>query len=253
MATAGRYTWAIRAGPTLRPATGSVVAGSGSALLLSAVSAQPATVSPNGDGYADATTIRYTLGTPATVTATVLDGDGVALATLFSEAKPAGAQAFRWLADALPDGGYSVLIVAKTLDGREIASSVPVSVNRTLASVSPSPKFVSPNGDGRADSLRVAFTLAVDADVAVTVRSGASVAATLFSGRLPAGPRAVDWDGKIAGVPLPDGSYHAVVEATTLSGTATQPDQARRRHDRARPASGVGLQTPAPRSASPRP
>jgi N-acetylmuramoyl-L-alanine amidase/FlgD Ig-like domain len=223
VAAPGRYTWAIRAGPTLRPATGSVVAGSGSTLLLSAVAAQPATVSPNGDGYADATTIRYTLGTPATVTATVLDGDGVALATLFSEAKPAGAQAFRWLADALPDGGYSVLIAAKTLDGREVASSVPVSVNRTLGSVSSTPKFLSPNGDGRADSLRVAFTLAADADVVVTVRSGATVTATIFAGRLPVGPRAVDWDGKIAGVPLPDGTYEAVVEATTLSGTAAQP------------------------------
>jgi hypothetical protein len=222
LAPPGRYTWAIRAGPTVRPATGSVVAGGGSALLLSAVSAQPATVSPNGDGFADATTIRYTLGTPATVTATVLDGDGVALATLFSEAKPAGAQAFRWLADALPDGGYSVLISAKTLDGREFASSVPVTVNRTLAFVSSLPRFLSPNGDGRADALRVTFTLAAEADVTVTVRAGAVVTANLLSGRFPAGQRSVDWDGTIGGVPAPDGSYETVVEAVTPVGTATQ-------------------------------
>jgi flagellar hook assembly protein FlgD len=223
VAPPGRYTWAIRAGPTVRPATGSVTAGSGSALLLSAVSAQPATVSPNGDGYADATTIRYTLGTPATVTATVLDGDGIALATLFSEAKPAGSQSFRWLPDALPDGGYAVLISAKTLDGREIASNVPVTVNRTLSTVSSTPRFVSPNGDGRGDSLRVSFTLAVDADVTVTLRTGPVVTATILAGRFPAGPRSVDWDGKIAGVPVPDGKYDAVVEATTASGTAAQP------------------------------
>ena len=86
----GRYSWAIRAGPTVRAATGAVMAGGGSALTLSAVAARPATVSPNGDGVADSTTISYTLGVPATVTATVLDADGIALVTLFSEAKPAG-------------------------------------------------------------------------------------------------------------------------------------------------------------------
>ena len=104
---AGRYSWAIRAGTTLRPATGTLLAGGGAALTLSSVSASPTTVSPNGDGFADSTTIRYTLGAPATVTATVLDGDGLALATLFSEPKPVGAQSFSWLPDALPDGSYT--------------------------------------------------------------------------------------------------------------------------------------------------
>jgi N-acetylmuramoyl-L-alanine amidase len=218
----GRYSWAIRAGPTVRPATGTVTAGTGSALTLSAVSAQPATVSPNGDGSGDATTIRYTLGAPATVTATVLDGDGIALATLFSQARPAGAQSFRWLADALPDGSYTILLSAKTIDGREVASSVPVSVNRTLSFVSSTPVFVSPNADGRSDAIRISFTLATDADVSVTVRSGSAVTATLLAGRLPAGPRFVDWNAILASVPLPDGTYHAVVEATTALGVASQ-------------------------------
>ena len=219
---AGRYSWAIRAGTTLRPATGTVVAGGSAALTLSAVSASPATVSPNGDGFADATTIRYTLGTPATVTATVLDADGAALATLFSELKPAGAQSFSWLPDALPDGSYTVLISAKTFDNREVASSVPVSVNRTLSFVSAKPAALSPNGDGRSDSLRVSFTLATDADVTVTVHGGAVVTATLLAGRFGPGARSVDWDGKLAGVPVPDGTYDAIVEATTSLGVASQ-------------------------------
>jgi hypothetical protein len=218
-AASARYTWAIRAGTTVRPATGSVVAGSGSALTLSAVSALPTTVSPNGDGFADATTIRYTLGAPATVTATVLDGDGVAIGTLFSEAKPVGSQAFRWLPDGLPDGGYTVLISARTLDGREVASSIPVSVNRTLSFVTGVPAFISPNADGRSDSQRITFTLATDADVVVTVRSGPNIVATLLSGRFPPGPRTLDW------IPTPDvanGRYDVVVDATTSLGTASQ-------------------------------
>jgi flagellar hook assembly protein FlgD len=221
VAPTARYTWAIRAGPTLRPATGSIVAGSGTALTLSALAAQPSTVSPNGDGAADSTTIRYTLGSPATVTATVLDGDGVALATLFSEAKPAGVQSFRWTPDALPDGNYSVLIAVKTLDGREVASTVPVSVNRTLSFVSALPAFVSPNGDGRSDALRVSFTLAADADVSVTVRSGPAVTATLLTGRFGPGARSVEWDGLAAGAAAPDGRYDVVVEASTALGLAS--------------------------------
>jgi N-acetylmuramoyl-L-alanine amidase len=220
VAPTGRYTWAIRAGPTVRAATGSILAGGGTALTLSAVSARPATVSPNGDGVADSTTIRYTLGTPATVTATVLDADGIALATLFSEAKPAGAQSFRWVADALADGNYTVLISAKTLDGREVTSTVPVLVNRTLSFVSALPAFISPNGDGRSDSQRVSFTLATDAEVTVTVRSGRAVIAPLLSGRFGPGLRTVDW------IPpsdqVPDGRYEVVVEAVTPLGIATQ-------------------------------
>jgi N-acetylmuramoyl-L-alanine amidase/FlgD Ig-like domain len=221
-APAARYTWAIRAGPTVRAASGSITAGGGSALMLSAVSARPATVSPNGDGVGDSTTIRYTLGSPAQVTATVLDGDGVALATLFSQAKPAGVQSFRWAPDALPDGTYTVLIAAKTLDGREVASSIPVSVNRTLSFVSATPRFVSPNGDGRSDSIRVSFTLAADADVVVAVRSGSAVTTTLLAGRFPPGPRTVDWNGTVAAAAVPDGRYDVVVDATTALGTASQ-------------------------------
>jgi hypothetical protein len=218
----GRYTWAIRAGPTVRPATGSVLAGRGTALMLSALAARPASVSPNGDGFADSTTIHYTLGVPATVTATLLDAEGVPLATLFNEAKPAGAQSFRWLADALPDGSYAVLIAAKTLDGREVASTVAVSVNRSLSFVSSLPRFLSPNGDGRSDSIRVSFTLAAEADVTVTVRAGATVTATLLAGRFPPGARSVDWNGLIGGVPVPDRGYETVVEAVTALGTASQ-------------------------------
>jgi flagellar hook assembly protein FlgD len=221
VAPAGRYTWAIRAGPTLRPATGTIVAGGGTALTLSALSAQPTTVSPNGDGVADATTIRYTLGSPATVTATVQDDDGVALATLFSEARPVGVHAFRWLADALPDGNYTVLISAKTLDGREVASTIPVSVNRTLSFVSSKPSFISPNADGRSDKVGIAFTLAAEADISVGVRQGATVNPRLLAGRLASGAHALEWDGMISGVPAPDGRYELVVEAVTPLGLAS--------------------------------
>jgi N-acetylmuramoyl-L-alanine amidase len=221
-AAQGRYTWAIRAGPTVRPAVGTVVTGSGTALMLSGVGANPSTVSPNGDGVGDSTTIKYLLGVPATVTATVLDGDGIALATLFSEAKPAGSHSFRYLPDGLPDGGYTVLISARAIDGREVVSSTSISVNRTLGSVSAQPVFVSPNADGRSDTVRVAFALAAEADVTVTIHSGPVATATLLAGRLPPGSHFVDWNATVAGQPVPDGTYVANVQAVTPLGLAAQ-------------------------------
>ena len=153
----------------------------------------------------------------------MLDGDGVALATLFSEAKPVGAQSFRWLPDALPDGSYT------RADQREDASTAARSPRacrsrstERLSFVSSKPAFISPNGDGRSDSLHVAFTLAVDADVTVTVRRGPSVTATLLAGRFGPGAQSVDWNGTIAGVPVPDGTYETMVEATTSLGVASQ-------------------------------
>jgi N-acetylmuramoyl-L-alanine amidase-like protein len=222
LAPPNRYTWAISAGPTVRPATGTFVAGTGAALMLSGVAAQPSTVSPNGDGAADAATIRYTLGVPATVTATVLDADGIALGTLFSQPRPAGAHTFRYLPEGLPDGTYTVLIAARTLDGREVAANAALSVNRTLSFVSSKPVFLSPNADGRSDALRVSFTLAAPADVTVSIGAGPAATAVLFAARLGPGVHGVDWDGKVAGVPVPDGTYLASVEAVTPLGPALQ-------------------------------
>jgi hypothetical protein len=85
-----------------------------------------------------------------------------------------------------------------------------------------SPVYLSPNADGRADKLRVSFTLATDADVTVTVHSASATLATLLGGRFPAGARSVDWDGTVAGVPVPDGKYRVLVEAASAGGTATQ-------------------------------
>jgi hypothetical protein len=58
--------------------------------------------------------------------------------------------------------------------------------------------------------------------VTVTVRAGAVVTATLLAGRFGPGARSVDWDGKLAGVPVPDGTYDAIIEATTSLGVASQ-------------------------------
>ena len=228
VATAGRYTWAIRAGPTLRPATGSVVAGSGSGPdSVVAVSAQPATSSartatasptrpPSATRWA-----RPQRSRPPSWTAT-----GLALATLFSEAKPAGRS---------PSAGWPTRFRRRLQradlgeDARRPRGDCERARSRSTGRcrrVFTSPKFVSPNADGRADSLRVAFTLAADADVDGhrAFRLGRPWRPRSWPAGCPAGPRTVDWDGKIAGVPIPDGSYQqSSSRRRPLTGTASQP------------------------------
>ena len=85
---AGKYLYAIDAGPSVRPATG-IVLGSNQTSALTAL-AKPALITPNGDGRNDATLVRYRLREAATVTATLVDANGVPLTTLLMEAKNAG-------------------------------------------------------------------------------------------------------------------------------------------------------------------
>ena len=93
-----------------RAATGTL--GRAAALAVTRVRAEPAAVTPNGDGIDDTTTITYTLGAPATVTTTLVDPGGATVATLFSEPRAAGEQSFSLTAENVPDGAYTLVVSA---------------------------------------------------------------------------------------------------------------------------------------------
>ena len=140
----GRYAYSIGAGPTVRPAVGTIGAASG--LAVTDVKAVPVTFSPNGDGIDDATTISYTLGAGATVTATLVDAAGTTLATLFTEAKAAGPQSFAFTADGVPDGTYRVVLTAVNGGGRTVTATVEVIVSRVLSAFALAPTGVEETG-----------------------------------------------------------------------------------------------------------
>ena len=75
LADRGRRRHARSSGTFGKPVV--VVAGP---LAITGLAADPATISPNGDGQADSATITYSTNAPATVTATLLDAAGVQLA-----------------------------------------------------------------------------------------------------------------------------------------------------------------------------
>src|SRR4029450_5453844 len=108
---AGRYVYAIDAGPTVRPATG-FVAGATSRSMLTAL-ATPALITPNGDGRSDFTTVRYRLREPSLVTATLVDAAGAPVMPLFMEQKLTGSTVRRWGGTGRPHRRDAVLLTAR--------------------------------------------------------------------------------------------------------------------------------------------
>jgi hypothetical protein len=222
----GAYSWSMEAGPTVRPALGTI-GGKAAALSLTRVAATPPVVSPNGDGYADATTISYVLGAPATVTATL------GATTLFSESKPAGEHTFSFSADAIADGSYTIALRARSGSGKEVAVQVAVTVSRTLGYLGVAEPVFSPNADGRLDTIHFGFLLGSSADVRARIVRGDTWVATLPGQSLSPGQQAIEWDGRKPHGRLRDGEYEVEVTATTALGAVSQ--RARFRVDTAPP------------------
>jgi flagellar hook assembly protein FlgD len=213
-----RYGWTISAGDSVTPATG-FVGTAPVALALKSASAKPAAIS--GDGSAKQSTIAYTLTAAATVTATLTNASGHALATLFQQPVAAGRHSFTFSADGVADGRYSIELSASA-GKTTVTRVVTVLVDRTVTGFTVTPSDFSPNGDGRDDS--VAFSLHTNGDVHlhVELKRGAKVVAQVTDGDSAGGDQQIPWDGTIAGRRVPDGTYAAVLSSTTALGTTVQ-------------------------------
>jgi flagellar hook assembly protein FlgD len=223
----GRYTWTMDAGPSVLPARGVV---GGLALpppsaLVQSLAVSPSVLSPNGDGYGDQATISYTLSVRSAVTATVVDSNGTAVATLFStQEQSARAISFAWSPGDLPDGHYSLVLAARSDDRRSATATAAFTIDRVLSSVAATPAAISPNGDGIDDTLTAAFALAGPGQVSVTILApDGSTVATIFAGPLGAGTYSFGWDGHMAdGSTAPDAHYQVLVSVADALGTVTQ-------------------------------
>src|ERR687891_1525731 len=210
----GSYRWSITAG-TARPATGPLrVSGTGAGLAVEA-SAEPATLTPNGDGQADTTVVSFRLSAAANVTVAVVDAGGVTVATPVDRIwTQAGEHTATIDGTTLPDGIYTVVVTARTPAGAEVRTSVPLTVSRTLGLVTVEPALFSPNEDGRNDRLAVSFALSVPAAVGMRVtREGRWVASPLAAS-YDAGSHTFEWDGMRAAGRIKDGDYSLVLEAS---------------------------------------
>jgi hypothetical protein len=215
-------TWTISS-PDALVATGTLGAGkpvpTPSTLSLTNLAAVPNVITPNADGSDDSATVSFTLGGAAQVLAQVLDVGGAPLLTLANEVRLAGNNSLEWGAHVLPDGRYRLVVTATSpTTKKSVTKSVDVTVDRTLAGLEATPRLISPNGDGVADTMTLSFMLAQNVPVRLDIEQNAAVVATPFQGQLGIGPHTLDWDGTWNGAPVPDGVYTVVVTVTDQLG-----------------------------------
>jgi flagellar hook assembly protein FlgD len=221
----GDYTYAISAGPDVRPATGRVPGPP--PLVVRNLAATPTVLTPNGDGVAEEMKISFTLTTSATVTVTIRDEAGNVVATPVRD-RTVGAGPFRAKWDGtgasgvgLLDGRYTLRVHARS-PVQEASAARAIVVDRTLGFLTVSPPAFSPNGDGRLDRVAVAFRLERPADVTARIRAGGKPVADLAAAGFGAGDSVLEWNGLTsAGRAFPDGAYRVVVTASTPLGTRT--------------------------------
>jgi hypothetical protein len=186
-----------------------------SSLAITTLSAEPASVSPNGDGVADTSIVTFGISTPATVEVGLFDATGEQVAVLANPVEqPAGAATVTLDASAVPDGAYTIVATAIGTSGEPVTRETDLVVSRTVATPALAPALVTPNGDGRDDTLSVSFALATPAAVTLRVLQGAAWVATPFSGALAAGAQTLTWDGKRRSGTTPDGPYTAILDVT---------------------------------------
>jgi hypothetical protein len=165
--------------------------------------------------------VSYELTASATVGTVVVDTEGVeVLEPEPARWRRAGAHVATIDPTVLPDGAYTVRLRARTAAGEEATAEVALTVTRTLGSAAAAPAVLSPNGDGRADVLRLVFTLTKPADVTVTVLREGRPVTVAWSGRLFPGRRAVRWDGTKPDGIVRDGDFAIAVEAFDGAATA---------------------------------
>ena len=206
------YTWTIAAGATVRAAVG-VIGGKLATLTLTDLRVTP----PVLDGSVVPTaTVSYTLSSAATVTAELLDLYDIP-ATLFVQSKSAGPQSFVFTPTGLADGNYTIRLTARDALGRQAQATVPVAISHTVLSYAADAKIVSPNGDGRRDTVNLRFFLAQPAAVTLTLDAAFS-SLPLLSANLTQGSQSFAFTGLTAdGAAVPDGTYQAKLTVGTVA------------------------------------
>jgi hypothetical protein len=186
--------------------------------------AQPRVVSPDGDGYADQLTVRYTLSEPASVSAELKDERGLTVTAIAIDTpQQRGPQALPWAPDSLPDGRYRLLLTARGESGRTAKLVDELVVLRALAWTRADPTVLSPNGDGAGDAMTISFELRQAGLVAVEVRDRSYPLALVQAGWLEPGSHLAVWNGVLpSGAPIEPGSYAVWVTVSTDVGTVTQ-------------------------------
>ena len=220
----GTFTYAIAAGPDVRPWTSTVPGPP--PLAFARTAASPAALTPNGDGIGESMKVSFSLTTAADVTIEIVNSSGSVVRRLASSrAFPGGGSSVVWDGrnsggGLVSDGRYTVRFSAAS-PGQSATASRAIVVDRTLGHLAVAPELFSPNGDGRLDTTSASYDLMRAATVRVQILRRRTLVATLANGDLGAGTHSLSWDGRAGGTRVADGLYSFRIRATTSLGTRT--------------------------------
>ncbi|HEY7131181.1 MAG TPA: glycosyl hydrolase family 18 protein [Candidatus Limnocylindrales bacterium] len=187
--------------------------------------AGPASFSPNRDGASDGARLSWSAGEPITGTAEIRHGSTLVRSWPIPASR-AGAVSWNGTNRAgarVADGRYAFRVVAKDASGNATIRSIPVTVDRTLASLRWAPgAFFSQDGDATAARSTLSFRQARPATVSAAIYWRSTLIRTIWANRrLPAGSHGWTWDGRSnAGLLVARGSYTVRIAATSALGTS---------------------------------
>jgi flagellar hook assembly protein FlgD len=187
------------------------------------VSSSPTSISPNGDGRSDRTTLSMRADAPITGSARLLDKNGAGIRRWAFSNATAGS----WVWDGrdssgrtVADGRYTFRIWGLDRAGNQSVRDLTVLVDRTIRSLTWSRTSFIPKANQTA---RVSFVLGRPARVTVAIYSGTTVVRGIWQDRsVVAGSYGWTWNGRTsAGVLVKPGTYRVVVTAISWIGSST--------------------------------
>ncbi len=191
---------------------------------MGAVTVTPSSISPDGDGQADAASVSFSVATAATVSVVVEDALGKVVSTLLPATQLlAGPETLSWAGTAtdpgttVPDGAYHVVVATTDAAGATTIQTTPVAVVRAGIGLTGPVNAVSPNRDGRGDTTTFHWLQSQPAHARLQIVSASQPLATVLDADLPPGSERAVWDGRSL-VKLGSGTLGAVLTLTTEAG-----------------------------------
>ncbi len=184
--------------------------------------ASPSSISPNGDGRWDLTTLRWSASERVVVSGRIIDRTGTTVATRTLVTGLAGATSWTGRDTAgriVADGHYRFRVVGSDAAGNRTIRDLPVDVDRTIGSVGWSDRSFDPRAGQRS---QMSFTLRRVATVSVGIYQGTTLVRSIWTAKpATAGTYRWNWDGKSkTGATVKPGTYRVLVTATSWIGVS---------------------------------
>ena len=185
--------------------------------------AKPGSISPNGDGRSDATTLGMASSEPVSGVARILDKTRLVVRTWKFD--PATASSWVWdgkdaAGKTVRDGVYSLKLDGADPGGNRTVQELPILVDRTIGSLSWATSSFRPKL-GQTD--RVSFSLTRPAKVSVAIYQGTTFIRRIWTDKAATpGSFNWSWDGRTGHHELvTPGTYRVVMTATSWIGVST--------------------------------